>query len=38
VTAEVKDSSGFVSCRVQGKWNGELEFTYFEKVTDCALS
>ncbi|XP_078483213.1 oxysterol-binding protein-related protein 11-like isoform X4 [Ciona intestinalis] len=28
VTAEVKDGTGVVTCRVQGKWNGELDFKY----------
>nr|XP_026693668.1 oxysterol-binding protein-related protein 11-like isoform X2 [Ciona intestinalis] len=28
VTAEVKDGTGVVTCRVQGKWNGELSFKY----------
>nr|CAB3264581.1 oxysterol-binding protein-related protein 11-like [Phallusia mammillata] len=31
VTGEVKDQNGFVSCRVQGKWNGELEFSYYNE-------
>ncbi|XP_061178111.1 oxysterol-binding protein-related protein 11-like isoform X2 [Saccostrea echinata] len=28
VSAEVKDNSGEIICRIQGEWNSQLEFTY----------
>ncbi|CAK8678837.1 unnamed protein product [Clavelina lepadiformis] len=31
ITAEVKNSAGFVSCRVEGKWNTDLEFSYYQQ-------
>uniref|UniRef100_H2YL59 Oxysterol-binding protein n=1 Tax=Ciona savignyi TaxID=51511 RepID=H2YL59_CIOSA len=34
VTAEVKDGEGNVTCRVQGQWNVELNFTYYKVAVE----